>query len=477
MLLRFAPTTGVLAVMAALALAGCADMGNIKPQSHTLPANSLKAGAAIHAAQPAAWPTEAWWEALGDAQLNKLVESAIADSPTLKVAEARVRQAEAVAGIYKAVTLPRVDASASSTRQQFPTHGSVPPPLAGNWAWYNSATVTASHDLDLWGRNRDLWAAALDDTQVASAEAQASRLTLETAVVRTYIQLWYDYRLLDSVRDSLKQRETILDITRRRHSAGLASAIDVTTVETTLPAGRRQEEQIEESIALLRNQLAALIGKGPGDGDTISRPALTLNAATGLPSSLPAELVGRRPDLTAQRWRVESASYGIEASKAAFYPNINIVAFAGLQSFGFSRFLQADALTRGISPAISLPIFEGGRLRSQLGAQTAAYDAAVEQYNGTLVHALLEVANTVTQMQSVEAQQKLAEEALATARRSHDLAYRSFRAGITDSVTVLSARLTQLGEEEQLAKVEMERLDNYASLMSALGGGLKMSLP
>jgi len=466
-----------LTTMALAVLAGCADMGNIKPQSHTLPADSLKTSATMRAAKPAAWPKDAWWEALGDAQLNRLVTAAIADNPSLKVAQARVRQADAVAGIYKSATLPRVDANASTTRQQFPTHASVPPPLAGNWAWYNSATVTASYDLDVWGRNRDLWAAALDDSQVASAEEQQSRLSLETAVVRTYIQLWYEYRLLDHVRDSLKQREQILDITRRRHTAGLASAIDVTTVETTLPAGRRQEEQIDDSINLLRNQLAALIGKGPGDGETITRPALALTAETGLPPNLPAELVGRRPDLTAQRWRVESAGKGIEAAKAAFYPNINIVAFAGLQSFGFSKFLQADAMTRGISPAISLPIFEGGRLRGQLGAQSAAYDAAVEQYNSTLINALLEVANTVTKMESVEAQEKLAEQALTTARRSHDLAFRSFRAGITDSVTVLNARLAQLAEEEQLARVEMERLENYANLMSALGGGLKMPLP
>jgi outer membrane protein TolC len=116
-------------------------------------------------------------------------------------------------------------------------------------------------------------------------------------------------------------------------------------------------------------------------------------------------------------------------------------------------------------------------LRSQLGAQSAAYDAAVEQYNATLVHALLEVANTVTQMQSVETQRQLATQALASARQAHALADRSFRAGITDSLTVLSARLVLLGEEQQAARVEMQRLDNYASLMAALGGGLKMSLP
>jgi NodT family efflux transporter outer membrane factor (OMF) lipoprotein len=197
----------------------------------------------------------------------------------------------------------------------------------------------------------------------------------------------------------------------------------------------------------------------------------------GLPSNVPADLVGRRPDIAAQRWRVEAAGHGIEAAKAAFYPNINIVAFAGLQAFGFSKFLTASSSVRGVAPALSLPIFDGGRLRGQLGEQTAMYDAAVEQYNATLIQALLEVGNTVTQMESVEAQRHLTERALATARKAHILADRSFRAGITDSLTVLSARLTLLSEEEQATKVEMERLENYANLMAALGGGLKVSLP
>jgi NodT family efflux transporter outer membrane factor (OMF) lipoprotein len=476
-MLRHSASSYAAALGLALLLAGCAGMGNIHPESKALPANTLNTGSTIHDAKPMAWPTEAWWEALGDAQLNKLVDTAIADNPTLKIAQARVRLAQSMAGVAESATLPHVNADASIDRQRFSDQGVAPPPIAGTWRWLSNAQVSVAYDLDLWGRDHDLLAAALNDTQVVSAEAQASRLALETAIVRSYIQLWYEYELLDSVRDSLAQRERILDITRRRYNAGLASAIDVATVETTLPAGQREEERLAEAIALLRNQLAALIGKGPGDGETIARPALALHGEVGLPSNVPADLVGRRPDIAAQRWRVEAAGHGIDAAKAAFYPNINIVAFAGLQAFGFSKFLTASSSVRGVTPALSLPIFDGGRLRGQLGEQTAMYDAAVEQYNATLIQALLEVGNTVTQMESVEAQRHLTERALATARKAHILADRSFRAGITDSLTVLSARLTLLSEEEQATKVEMERLENYANLMAALGGGLKVSLP
>jgi NodT family efflux transporter outer membrane factor (OMF) lipoprotein len=458
----------------ALALAGCADMGRIAPRSRTLPANDLAAGAAIGAAvmADAQWPAERWWHAFGDPQLDRLVDAALADNPGLKAVQARVRQAAALAGVADAAAQPQVAANAGSTRERFPAHGSVPAPLAGNWAWYNTATLNGSYDLDLWGRHHAMLAAALGDARAAATEAQMARLSLQAAVVRTYIQLWYRHALQDSIAGSLAQRRQILGIVRRRQAAGLASMIDVATIENTLPAGRREHERVGESIAVLRNQLAALVGKGPGDAQTIARPAPALRQAAALPSALPAELLGRRPDIAAMRWRVEAAGRRIEGARAAFYPNLNLVAFAGLQSFGFSRFFDASARTLGFTPAFSLPVFEGGRLRSQLSADTAAYDATVEQYNDTVVHALADVANVVAKIQSSDEQQRLAESALATASRAHALAIKAYRSGITDATGTLQAQLVLLEEEDQLLRVESEKLDNFASLMVALGGGM-----
>ena len=465
--------TALTASVLAVAVAGCADMGNVRPRSQPLPANALAAGAAIGAAvaPDAQWPAEQWWQAFGDPQLDRLMGAALAGNPGLKAAQARVRQAAALAEAVGAATGPQLAANAGTTRERFPAHGAAPASLAGNWAWYNSATLNGSYDLDLWGRHHDMLAAALGDARAAAAEAQIARLSLQSAVVRTYIQLWYRHALQDSIADSLAQRRRILEIVRRRQAAGLASMIDVATIENTLPAGRREHEQVGESIAVLRNQLAALVGKGPGDAETIARPAPALRQAASLPSALPAELLGRRPDIAAMRWRVEAAGRRIDGARAAFYPNLDLVAFAGLQSFGFTRFFDASARTLGFTPAFSLPVFEGGRLRSQLSADTAAYDAAVEQYNGTVVGALAEVANVVAKIQSSNEQQHLAEQALATASRAHALADQAYRSGITDATNALQAQLVLLGEQDQLLRVESERLDNYAALMAALGGG------
>lgn len=463
---------GALAV-----LAGCADMGKIAPQAVALKPLQLDAGKAIAAAgADVAWPTQAWWQALHDEQLNALVAAAITGSPSLRAAQARVRQAESLAGVARAGTLPKVDASASIDRELYTGNGAIPAALAGTTAWKNTAVLSGSYDLDLWGRNRDLLAAALDDVRMASAEAQMARLTLETAIVRAYIQLSLDYTLQDSVAENLAQRHRILEITRQRRAAGLATELEVANIETTLPAGKREHEQIGASIALLRNQLAALIGKGPGDGESIARPQLTLQDGAGasIPATLPAELVGRRPDIVAQRWRVEAAGARINSARADFYPNVNLAAFVGLQSLGFPRFLESHAKMAGITPAVSLPIFEGGRLRSQLGHQAALYDVAVEQYNGVVIQALSDVANALVRIASVRQQDQLAQQALASARRQQQLAERAYQAGMTDSLNVINAQLTLLNEQQQMAQVASKQLDNYALLMTALGGGVKL---
>lgn len=466
--------------VAAALLAGCADMGKVRPQAVQLKPGQLDPGKALSAASAgAAWPDEHWWEALHDPQLNRLVNTALSENPSLRATLARVRQAQSLAGVAQAATLPRVDASASADRELYSAHSTIPAPLAGNYAWKNTATLSGSYDLDLWGRNRDALAAALDEVHLAAAESQMARLALETSIVRSYIKLSLAYALQDSVAENLAQRQRILDITRRRKDAGLASDIDVTSIETTLPAGRREHEQYGETIALLRNQLAALIGKGPGDGDAIARPMLALQAGApdgataAVPANLPAELVGRRPDIVAQRWRVEAAGARIEGAKKDFYPNINLAAFVGVQSLGFGHFLEAGSQMRGVAPAISLPVFEGGRLRSQLGNQTAIYDGAVEQYNATVIQAMSDVANAVVKMASVRQQDLLAQRALASAKRQQQLAQRAYQAGLTDTLNVINAQLALLNEQQQMAQVAGKQLDNFALLMSALGGGVK----
>jgi len=469
----------VLLITASLTLYGCASLPDqIAPGSRLLNPNTLNTGRLFdHADKSTGWPTATWWQGYADGQLDRLVNQAVAGNPGLKIARARLNKVQALSGVARSPLYPSLRAGTSLEREQFTEQQFIPPPYAGNWSWNNQATLDLSYDLDLWGKNRSVLAASLDAVQVATAEAQEVRLALETLVVRLYVRLSLQYVLLDVAQATLKQRQDIERIVRLRRRAGLANEFELRQAEAPVPAARGEVERMSEGIELLCNQLAALTGRGPGDGEGITRPALSLAIPVRVPASLPAELLGRRPDVVAQRWRVEAASQGIEAAKAAFYPNLNLNAFAGWQSLGFAKFLSPSSFIEGFGPAVTLPIFAGGELRSRLGAATADYDIAVESYNQTLVQALQGVADELVTLRSLKNQRKEADAADDLAARAYAITFKGFQAGLTDYLNVLNAEQQTLTAARHKAEVEARFLDGYAALMQALGGGITVTPP
>jgi NodT family efflux transporter outer membrane factor (OMF) lipoprotein len=425
--------------------------------------NNLDAGSAVRSVAEAdsPWPTTDWWKAYLDPQLDLLVKQATIGNPSLRLAETRISRARSLAGGAKSALWPSINSSVVLSREKY----------LGQTYWDNDAILDFVYNLDLWGKNRNALEAALGKVKVAEAEARLVKLNLETAVVRAYIALSLQYTAQDIARTTLQQRQDILDITQKRKAAGLATEFELSQAEAPVPAARAELESITETIALLRNQLGTLTGRGPGYGEEILRPTLSLDVPIQLPSLLPADLLGRRPDVAAQRWRVESAGKSIKVAKAAFYPNINLTAYIGWSALEFAQFMSAGTLAHGFGPAITLPIFEGGRLRSDLGIATADYDAAVESYNMTLIEALQSVSDALVTLRSLDKQRAEADKANALAERAYGIAMRGYRAGLTNYLEVLNAQNQTLVESLRRAKIEARKLDAHALLMQALGGG------
>jgi len=455
----------------AILLSGCISMSGILPQAKTVEPNQLKADRVITEAAAIDWPDEQWWHAYHDPQLDHLITQSIQDSPTLHAAQARITLSKAYAESMQAETKPNVGADVSAVRERFTELQFIPPPWGGQYDWNNKATISLAYDLDLWGRKESIWRAAVGESRATAAEVQQVKLGLETAIVRTYVQLAMEFMLRDIAEEQLHELQELISITKRSYKAGLSTKMELLEVETPLPLTEAKIESIDSRIKLLRNQLAALSGQGPGAGESITRPALTLNAAVGLPDKLPANLVGRRPDVLAYRWRVEAAQQNIDGAKAAFYPNINLVAFIGFQALGFGQLISNAAAIAGAGPAISLPIFDGGRRRGNLAAKTASYDIAVENYNEVLIKALQDVSDQLAVLQSNAKQRKETEKAQATALNAHALAESSYKAGLSNYLHVLATHETILRQKEIIAHLQATRLETYASLMRALGGG------
>ena len=452
----------------ALVLAGCASTGGIAPTEtlHT----PAQAGAVAH--EDISWPASRWWTAWGDPQLDALIARGLAEQPGLAAVQARIAQAEAGVGAAGAARRPQVNAAVDLTDQRFTKNGMVPAPLAGSTEWNNSAQVSASWELDLFGRQRAALDAAIGRLRAAQAERQAAELLLAGNIATAYVSLGRQLALRTLLQHGLDQREQVLALVRQRITAGLDTTVEQRQAEGVIAQTRVEIEALSEQIARTRHALAALSGQGPQALADFAPPLATV-ASMPLPQGLPADLIGRRADLVAQRWRVEAALKDVDLARTQFYPNVNLVAFVGLSSLGLDRFIESGSRTYGAGPALRLPIFDGGRLRANLKAQSAAVDAAVDGYNDALLQALREVADEVASLQSLERQQAEQVKALAAAESAFDLALQRYRAGLGNFLVVLTAEGNVIAQRRVSVELKARHLTAEVALTRALGGGYR----
>lgn len=459
-----------------LVISGCIGTGGITPQGHSLPANALATDEAIkNAAQDAHWPAGQWWRAYGDDQLNHWIDLAALGSPSLAMAAARVRQAKAMAGVAESAESVQINTDSTLKRHNWPTDQFYGPgELSNTSTWDNNASLGLSYSLDLWGRESNNSERALDLAHMSAAQERQAQLELQDNMVRAYIQLSLNYAQRDIVEATLKQQQQIVDLAQRRLQGGIGTHFEVSQAETPLPETHRQIDALDEAIALSRNQISALAGKGPGEGAQLQRPTLSLQTALKLPSALPAELLGQRPDVVASRWRVAAQARGIDVAHAGFYPNVDLVGSLGYMATGggMLEFLTGKKFNYSVGPAITLPIFDGGRLRSELGEASAGYDEAVAQYNQTLVNALKSISDQLIRRASMDKQQGFADESVAAAQKTYDIAMVAYKRGLTDYLNVLNAQTLLFHQQQVQQQVQAARLTVHAELVVALGGGL-----
>jgi NodT family efflux transporter outer membrane factor (OMF) lipoprotein len=468
---RLPTITAVIVALAStlvLTLAGCASSAGIAPVATTV------APATVGLDTQAATPELAadWWKAFGDVRMSELVEKALAGNPSLKVAQARLVRAQAAVSGVESKDGPHVGLKADASRQHFSANGIYPPPLGGgNWTIAN-AQLEGSWEFDFFGRNRAAIEAAVGSERAVRADLQASRVLLASNVARGYVQLARLIAQREVATRSLKQRDDMLALIKQRVQGGLDTNVELRQGEGALPETRQQIEQLDEQITLTRHALAALTAQAPNSLDTLS-PALQAVSAVPVPGAVPADLLGRRADISAARWRVEAATSDAKSAKAAFYPNINLTAFVGLSSLGLDNLVKSGSRQYGIGPALTLPIFDQGALRANLRGKTADIDAAVESYNSAVIDAVHDVADQLSSIQSIARQQAEQERAQASVESAYDLATQRYKAGLGTYLTVLNAESSVLAQRRLAADLKARALDSQVALIRALGGGYR----
>lgn len=471
---RSARCMAVACLWACLALCGCVSRGPSSIAHERLDPSSLNRGSigAVAQGSEAAWPESRWWSDWGPADLSGLIDQALEGSPTMALATSRLQQAQATADAAGSLRSPRVNFNVDFLDTRFSENGLIAPSLAGRTRWSTSALLTGSWELDLFGRQRHAIDATLSARQASLADAQAARVLLATQVANGYVEL---ARLIEShelAAQAVVLRERSLSLVKQRIAAGLDNRVDQRQAETAVAQAINERQVLEDAIARQRHALAELIGQGPASLDTLS-PRLFPLRGQALPAHLPADLIGRRADLTAHRWRVQAGWEGVAASRAEFYPNVNLVAFAGLASLGLDRFLDLGSRTYAVGPALRLPVFDGGALRAGLRSKEAQANAAIDAYNATLLRALREVADEVGSLSSLRQQGGTQQQALQAAESAYALAMERYQAGLGNYLMVLTVESTVIAQRRAGIDLRAKALATELELIRALGGGFR----
>jgi NodT family efflux transporter outer membrane factor (OMF) lipoprotein len=442
-----------------------------RPMPH---AASDYASAKSLSATATAWPADGWWKTYGDAQLDALMSEGLAASPDLEAAAARMRTAEGFAQRAGSALQPSIDGFAQPELAKQSQNQSVPAAMIPNgWHDQGSVGLSFSLDLDLWGKNRAAFRAANADADAAEFEAEEARLALTTGIASTYADLATLYAQRDSLESALDIRSQTAKLVRQRVEIGLDTLAEQKQADARVSQSRADIEATDEAIALTKNALAALVGAGPDRGLTIERPNIASLHAQGIPADASIDLIGRRPDIAASRARVEAASHRIKEAKAAFYPNINLTALIGLQSFGLGSLLSGGSTFGSVSPAVSLPLFHGGALQGQYRGRRGQYDEAVALYDASVIKALRETADSVTSQKKLVSRLAESRSALADFEDANRLARQRYEHGLATYLDVLSAEEGVVNARLKVAELETRAFTLDVQLIRSLGGGFK----
>jgi NodT family efflux transporter outer membrane factor (OMF) lipoprotein len=455
-------------LLLALPLASCVQAPSTVPSQKEIASGSLGLG---DAATPQLQPD--WWKEFHDPQLDRLVDQMLANNPTLQGALARIRAAEAEVSSARSLQYPSINIDGTDTLQLVSKEFVYPTRFGGTWQWVGDVEARLRWSLDFWGKQAALIDRARNVRQAASLDAGAARLALAGQFAQSYIALLLAWQNIDIARQTLDERQVILDLTQSRVASGLENEASLEQAKALLAMSRMELRRAEAQRDIGVHAIAALIGRGADAYASITRPAAAVETALPLPQHLPVDLLSRRPDILAAQMRIKAATFGRQAAHADFYPNIDLTAALGFLAIGFGNLFSSDALTAGVGPAIHLPVFDAGKIRAEYARATADLDAAVADYNASVVGAVRQTADALTQVASLADQRVQQKLALDSAERAFDLARERYRLGLSGQIPMLTAEATLLEARRQMAALVAQAVNQRAALLLSMGGGYK----
>jgi multidrug efflux system outer membrane protein len=460
----------LLVIACALALGACSIPP--KPDRPILRDEAPLAGVAVP--DDGAWPDAQWWKRYADPQLDQLIERALASAPTLDEAHERVSVALAAVEAARATGGLSSQANAQIQRQRLSENGLIPPQFLG-FTWYNQGDLGLQfqYDFDFWGKTRAAVAAAVDEARAAGAERSAASLVLTSAIADTYFGWQSDQAHLALADESIGVLQRYRRLSQKRVERGIDLPDLVHQADARLAGAREMQAAYGGAEKIRLAALAGLLGIAPADLPKLeAHPLPTIDAA--LPGSVGLDLLARRPDIAASRWRVEAALRHADQARAEFYPDISLGALVGLQSVDLDKLLNAGSRMGGIGPALHLPIFGRGQLKAAYRTSQAQLEAAAAKYDATVVDAARDVATQALTLAQIDARRHEREGQLGATRALEDSAAARARQGIADDRSVLAAQAQVIEQRDAALTLDAQAISAQIALTKALGGGYRL---
>jgi outer membrane protein, multidrug efflux system len=449
------------AALAACVLAACSVGPAYKRPDIPLPSQWRDSSAD----DSAVWPSADWWQGFGSDKLNELIAEAQSSNDDLAAAIARVQEADAQARIAGAALLPSVDFGADATRQRAQVTGIGP-------ATFNSFNpeLTASYELDFWGKNRAARAAARATAIASHYDKETIALTVVSSVATSYLQALEFRDRLEVARQNLANGRKILHGLQLEQTAGIATGLDVAQQETAVALLDAAIPPLQQQFRQIVNALAVLIGKTP---ETVDIDSGTLNSLTSpqVAEGLPSQLLARRPDVAESEEQLISANADITVARAALFPSIELTAGGGFASSALSTLFDPASRIWSVSAGLTQPIFHGGALRGQVAFSNARYAELLSSYHKTVISAFSNVESALIAAQQTQEQQARQQKAVDTARRAFQYAQTQMSAGTVNILTVLNTENTLFSAQDELVQIQYLHLQSLVDLFTALGGG------
>jgi NodT family efflux transporter outer membrane factor (OMF) lipoprotein len=451
-------------------LFGCSAAPNYKTPEIPMPV-AYKGDTSIwQPAQPAEeQPRGDWWRAYNDATLDDLVSRLDKANADLAVALAHFDQATAYAAQARASYFPSISAGAYATHNKQSANRPLRSSTQPTYYADNSASVSASYEVDLWGHVRNQVDAGEANVQAAAAEFESIHLSLRAELANDYLTL----RMLDSqaklMESEIEAYARALELTQNRYREGIDSGLDVARAKAQLETAKAKLADIKASRAIYEHAIATLVGE-PASAFSIAPAVVDIQLPT-IPVGIPSVLLQRRPDIAAAERRLAEANARIGVAKAAYFPAINLAAAGGYETSAPSGWLNAPNLFWSIGPNALLTIFDAGRRRAVVAQAEAAFNAAGAQYRSTVLHAFQEVEDNLSLLSNLSEESKALNQAVVDTRHALDIAMNRYREGVASYLEVVTAQTAAQQVQLEELNLRKRRLQASVNLIRALGGG------